>query len=169
MIFIKLFLIGSGLKLKKISEEFAAEVKGKKIRNVKDATSAYSRPMLAYSNSDRRAMANALRSVEYTELARNMQRFSTALGYYGKIADIGDMILEIIRATETKNWQPVIVKLETLAAGKVATVVTAFAFSLIFSTPLGIVGYAIIMGLVGAMVNDELVKKVNAQIGFGNK
>ncbi len=85
---------------------------------------------------------------EDVELARNMQRFSTDLGYYGAISDIYDVMTEIFRATETTNWRPVIVKLETLAAGRVATVISAFAFSLIFSAPPGIVGYAIIMGLV---------------------
>ncbi|MEW5291134.1 colicin-like pore-forming protein [Erwinia papayae] len=153
------------------ARNFANKAKGKRLRNATDAYNAFlknykDKNVMKFSKSDRMAMLNALNSVEYSSMARNLKRFSVAMGYYGTIADIVDVVGEIRTALQTNQWRSVFVKLETIAAGKVAVVATGFAFSLIIGTPIGIIGYAVIMAVVGAMINDNLINEINSSLGL---
>ncbi|WP_240614097.1 colicin-like pore-forming protein [Mixta theicola] len=42
----------------------------------------------------------------------------------------------------------------------------AFTFSIITGLPLGIIGFALIMALAGAFVNDALINSVNSRLGI---
>nr|WP_286009847.1 colicin-like pore-forming protein [Escherichia coli] len=66
------------------------------------------------------------------------------------------------------SWShyPFFVKLESLAAGRAASAVTAWAFSVMLGTPVGILGFAIIMAAVSALVNDKFIEQVNKLIGI---
>ncbi|MFV4793286.1 colicin-like pore-forming protein, partial [Escherichia coli] len=44
--------------------------------------------------------------------------------------------------------------------------VTAWAFSVMLGTPVGILGFAIIMAAVSALVNDKFIEQVNKLIGI---
>ncbi|HFO8665658.1 TPA: colicin-like pore-forming protein [Escherichia coli] len=56
--------------------------------------------------------------------------------------------------------------LESLAAGRAASAVTAWTFSVMLGTPVGILGFAIIMAAVSALVNDKFIEQVNKLIGI---
>ncbi|MDN0124577.1 colicin-like pore-forming protein [Yersinia aleksiciae] len=56
-------------------------------------------------------------------------------------------------------WQSFFVKLETLAAG--AGWLVAFAFAALTATPLGVVGFGFLIAIVGFLINDELIEKIN--------
>jgi len=47
-----------------------------------------------------------------------------------------------------------------------AAALTAFAFSIILGLPLGIIGFALIMALVGAFVNEQLMESINSRLGI---
>ncbi|MBI6215728.1 hypothetical protein JEP64_03860 [Proteus vulgaris] len=47
-----------------------------------------------------------------------------------------------------------------------AVALTAFAFSLIIGGPVGILGYALIIATVGALIDDALVEKISGAIGI---
>ncbi|EJL5062383.1 colicin-Ib, partial [Salmonella enterica subsp. enterica serovar Kentucky] len=53
-----------------------------------------------------------------------------------------------------------------LAAGRAASAVTAWTFSIMLGTPVGILGFAIIMAVVSALVNDKFIEQVNKLIGI---
>ena len=153
-----------------LAQTFATQVKGKSLRNIDEALVAYER----YRNSlgakfgakDRNAIINALQSVKYADLSGNLSKHSKALGYYGGFADGFGLIQDIINAFKTNNWRPVFVKLESLVVGKLAIGVTAFAFDIIAGAPLGIIGFALIIALVGALVDDSLMNSINSKLGI---
>lgn len=71
-----------------------------------------------------------------------------------------DLALELKKAIETDNYRSFFVKATSLLAGYEAGLLTAWAFSIILGTPLGILGFAIIMAAVSALIDEKLVEKV---------
>lgn len=159
-----------GTKASELAKYYALQAKGKRLRNASQSIDAFNRyrgsNIKKFNKSDLNAISNALKSMNYEQLAKNLRLYSKGLGYYGTITDVVDIINEIIKSCKNNNWTPVFVKLETIAAGKVATVAVAFAFSIITSVSLGIIGYAIIMALVSSLINDELIKTLNRRLGI---
>jgi len=99
-------------------------------------------------------------------MASQLSKMSKAFGYYGKATDAYGVFQEVKKSFETDNWRPALVKIEALTDGRVATAVTAFAFSAMFGLPLGIIGFALIMALVGLLVNEKLMEKINGRLGI---
>ncbi|TDT56916.1 colicin pore forming domain-containing protein [Enterobacter sp. AG5470] len=154
----------------KVAQELAAAAKGKKIRNVEQALAAFDRFQTVldkkYSVADREAIAKALESVNRANMASSLAKFSKGFGYVGKAIDAYDAILvELPKAIRTKNWRPFFVKVEAIAAGNAATALTAFVFSAITGSALGILGFALMMAIVGALVDEAFITKVNALLG----
>ncbi len=152
------------------AQYFTEEIKGKKLRSVNDAIKSFEQYKVLngskFNSAERKKLGGAVRKIDYVTFARDLNLFSRGLGFYGAISDFIDVIKEIALATQTNNWRNVIVKLEKLVAGKLAAALTAFAFSIILGTGVGIVGYAIIMALVGSLVNDSLINNLNSKMGF---
>lgn len=96
-------------------------------------------------------------------MAENFKLFSKAFGFNGKAIDRYDVAVELQKAVKTDNWRPFFVKLESLAAGRAAS---AWTFSVMLGTPVGILGFAIIMAAVSALVNDKFIEQVNKLIGI---
>ncbi|QUG75090.1 colicin [Erwinia sp. E602] len=159
-----------GDRAARAAEELAISVNGKKIRNVDEALNAFDKYKdvinKKFSTKDREAITKALESIDRVELAKKFSIFSTAFKYIGNTVDVYDVAMELKKSIETGVWRPFFVKLESLAAGRAATALTAFAFSLIAGAPLGILGFALIMTLIGALVDDKLVEKMNNLIGL---
>lgn len=153
-----------------LAQELAEQAKGKIIRNVDQALAAYDRYRSSlsakFSTADRAVIVNALNSVDQARMASQLSKMSKAFGYYGKAADAISVFQEVKKAFETDNWRPALVKIEALTAGKVAAALTAFAFSIILGLPLGIIGFALIMALVGAFVNEQLMESINSRLGI---
>lgn len=40
----------------------------------------------------------------------------------------------------------------------------AFAFAVLTATPLGIVGFGFLIAIVGFLINDELIEKINKDV-----
>ncbi|MGL5387961.1 MAG: colicin-like pore-forming protein [Serratia sp. (in: enterobacteria)] len=154
----------------KIAQELADAAKGKQIRNADEALKAFNKYKdvlnKKFSVKDREAIAKALESLNRDQMAKSLAKFSKAFNYVGWTIVGYDTVKEIEKALESNNWRPVFVKLESLAAGRAATALTAFAFSIILGSPLGILGFAIIMTLVSAFIDDSLMEEVNNLIGI---
>lgn len=159
-----------GQQATSLSQELAEQARGKTIRNVDEALAAYERYRsylgAKFSAADRAAIVNALNSVDMARMASQLSKMSKAFGYYGKATDAYGVFQEVKKSFETDNWRPALVKIEALTAGRVATAVTAFAFSAMFGLPLGIIGFALIMALVGSLVNEKLMEKINGRLGI---
>lgn len=154
----------------KIAQELADAAKGKQIRSADEALRAFNKYKdvlnKKFSVKDREAIAKALESLNRDQMAKSLAKFSKAFNYVGWTIVGYDTVKEIENALDSNNWRPVFVQLESLAAGRAATALTAFAFSVILGSPLGVLGYAIIMTLVSAFIDDSLMEKVNKLIGI---
>ncbi|WP_413508572.1 colicin-like pore-forming protein [Serratia proteamaculans] len=155
----------------KVAKELADAAKGKTLKNAEEALKAFEKYKdvlnKKFSVADREAVAKALESVRREHIAQNLAKFSKAFNYTGKVIDAYDVfVVELPKAIRTQNFRPLFVKIETIGAGMAATALTAFAYSVMLGTPLGIFGFAIIMTLVSVMVNEKLVEKVNKAAGI---
>ncbi|WP_226908999.1 colicin-like pore-forming protein [Serratia marcescens] len=154
----------------KVAKELAEAAKGKSIKNVDDALKAFEKHNNVLNKKfgvkDREAIAKAMESVNRDQMAKSLAKFSKAFNYIGKTIDRYDTVVAIGKAIETNNWRPVFIQIEALAAGRAATALTAFSFSIILGTPMGFLGFAIITTLVGAFIDEALVEKINKELGI---
>ncbi|QNK33256.1 hypothetical protein HF675_04140 [Serratia sp. JUb9] len=159
-----------GERSTKIAQNLADSVKGKTIRNTNEALAAYEKYKgninKKLSAADREAIATALESLNHQQMANNLIKFSKAFGYVGKSLDRFDLVMELAKGIRNDDWAPFFVKVETLTAGRLATALVAFIFSLLSLTPMGLLGYGLLMAITSALIDDALVKEVNDVI-FG--
>ncbi|WP_392562471.1 colicin-like pore-forming protein [Orbus sturtevantii] len=159
-----------GEKANLLAKELAENVKGKKIRNIDEAMKSFEKYKdvlnKKFSVKDRQAIANSLKSLKYDAIAKNFTMFGKAFGYFGKAMDIYELTDEFIKSTETNEWRPFFVKAETLAVSGAATFVAAFSFAILLGNPIGILGYAFIIAIMGMLVDEELVEDANNLIGL---
>lgn len=159
-----------GKQASELSKELASVSQGKQIKSVDDALNAFDKFRnnlnKKYSIQDRMAISKALEAINQVHMADNFKLFSKAFGFTGKVIDRYDVAVELQKAVKTDNWCPFFVKLESLAAGRAASAVTAWTFSVMLGTPVGILGFAIIMAAVSALVNDKFIELVNKLIGI---
>ena len=153
-----------------IARELADAAKGKKLRNAQEALDAFEKYGEAirrkFGSKDRAAIAAALESLSRDEMAKNMARFSRAFMLTAEAINFYDLYTELVKAVKTEQWRPFFVKAETLLAGKGATAITAWAFSIIAGTPLRILGFALVIAIVSAMIDDQLIERVNKLLGL---
>lgn len=159
-----------GDKAEQLARDLASQAKGKTIRNVDDALKAYNKYKANINKKinakDRQAISAALESVKVADIANNFKRFSKGMLYTSRAIDFVDWFSELVKAIETDNWRPFFVKTEKIAAGMAATAVAGFAFSVLLGGPVGVLGYALIIAGVGALIDDELVEEANKLIGI---
>lgn len=159
-----------GEKAEQLAKGLANQAKGKKIRNVDEALKSYDKYKANINKKinakDREAIAKALESVDVGKAAKNIAKFSKGLGYVGKAIDRYELLfVELPKAVKTGNWRPFFVKVETIGAGMAASALTAFTFAVLLGNPVGLLGYALIMAAVGALITDDLVDEANKLIG----
>jgi len=159
-----------GENAKLLAKELSENVKGKKIRNIDDAMKSYEKYKdvlnKKFSTKDRQAIANSLKSLKYDAIAKNFAMFGKTFGYVGRAMDAYELYEELIKSIETNEWRPFFVKAETLAVGGVATFLAAFTFTILLGNPIGILGYAFIIAIMGILIDDELVEDANNLIGL---
>ena len=153
-----------GEKAEQLAKALVDQAKGKKIRNADDAAKAWEKhkvsPDKKINSQDRSAIAKWLESVDVKAAAENVKRFSKGMGYTSKFIDLADWSTSLYNAIQTDNWRPFFIKTEIIATGMAATVVIAFAFSMLIGNPVGLVMYGLIMGSIGFII-DEFVEKAN--------
>jgi len=159
-----------GQQAAELAQEFADNAKGKTLRNVDEALAAFNNYKNSlgakFSVADRNAIANALKSLDYTSYATQLAKYSKGFGYYGTATDVYATVQEVIKAIETDNWRPAIVKIEALTAGKVATVAVAFTFSILTGAPVGVLAVGLMIALTSSLIDDALINRINAKLGL---
>lgn len=159
-----------GKKASSLAQNFAAQAKGKSIYNVDEALKAFDkyRDSLGkkFNVADRKAIAAALESRNYADMATSLNKYSRAFGYTGAFIDSVDVGKELVKAIRTDIWRPFFVKLETLAVSKSAVVMIAFVFSAMTGVTLGIIGYALLIAVIGALINVKLLNNINESLGI---
>lgn len=159
-----------GDEASQLAQDLANSLQGKKIKTVDDALEAFElfsgRLNKKFSAQDRAAISQALASVNLTQAAKNLARFSKGFNVISKGIDLVDTIKEITKAIDTDNWRPVFVKVETLAVGAGAGVLASVVFSFIVGMPLGILGFALVMAIVGVLIDERFMERINKLIGI---
>ncbi|HGY2265916.1 colicin-like pore-forming protein [Morganella morganii] len=154
-----------GEKAERLAKMLAEQAKGKIILNADDAAKSWEKhranPDKKINSQDRAAIAKWLESVDVKVAAENFKRFSKGMGYTSKFIDLANWSTSLYNAIQTGDWRPFFVKTETIAAGMAATVVVAFAFSMLIGNPVGLIMYGLIMAGVGFVIDDKFVEKAN--------
>jgi Colicin pore forming domain. len=159
-----------GEKVAQLAKELAKQAKGKKLHTAEDALKAYDKYKNVlnkkFSTKDRDAIVKALKSLDAKIVAKNLKIFSKAFGYTGYAVDINDLKNEFLKATTSGNWRPFFVKAETIFVGYAAVTIVAYIFAIMTGSYIGIIGFAFLLATVGALIDDDLMEKINKLIGI---
>lgn len=149
----------------KIAKEFANAAQGKKLRNVDQALAAFNKYQSVLNKKfgvqDRQAIVNALAALDYQNLSQNLVRYSKALSLVGYGLDGVSLVQVLISSVNSGDYKPFFVKVESMAAGALATELVAWAFAVITGSALGILGFGLLLAVIGALIDDDLIGKIN--------
>lgn len=159
-----------GEKYAKIAQDLAEKSKGKKIQGVDEALAAFEKYKNVldkkFSKVDRDAIFNALESVNYDELSKNLTKISKSLKITSRVSFLYDVGTDFKNAIETGNWRPLFVTLEKSAVDVGVAKIVALMFSFIVGVPLGFWGIAIVTGIVSSYIGDDELNKRNELLGI---
>lgn len=159
-----------GEKYAKIAQDLAEKSKGKKIQGVDEALTAFEKYKNVldkkFSKVDRDAIFNALESVNYDELSKNLTKISKSLKITSRVSFLYDVGTDFKNAIETGNWRPLFVTLEKSAVDVGVAKIVALMFSFIVGVPLGFWGIAIVTGIVSSYIGDDELNKLNELLGI---
>ena len=159
-----------GEKYPKIAQDLAEKSKGKKIQGVDEALAAFEKYKNVldkkFSKVDRDAIFNALESVNYDELSKNLTKISKSLKITSRVSFLYDVGSDFKNAIETGNWRPLFITLEKSAVDVGVAKIVALMFSFIVGVPLGFWGIAIVTGIVSSYIGDDELSKLNELLGI---
>ncbi|ENP6893440.1 pore-forming bacteriocin colicin K [Escherichia coli] len=159
-----------GEKYAKIAQDLAEKSKGTKIQGVDEALAAFEKYKNVldkkFSKVDRDAIFNALESVNYDELSKNLTKISKSLKITSRVSFLYDVGSDFKNAIETGNWRPLFVTLEKSAVDVGVAKIVALMFSFIVGVPLGFWGIAIVTGIVSSYIGDDELSKLNELLGI---
>lgn len=159
-----------GEKYAKIAQDLAEKSKGNKIQGVDEALAAFEKYKNVldkkFSKVDRDAIFNALESVNYDELSKNLTKISKSLKITSRVSFLYDVGTDFKNAIETGNWRPLFVTLEKSAVDVGVAKIVALMFSFIVGVPLGFWGIAIVTGIVSSYIGDDELNKLNELLGI---
>lgn len=116
-----------------------------------------------FSTRDRKAVGRALEAFDREQLAAEMEKFRKAFFYSGEFGDYYELGMRLKCSFNTNNWRPFYDRACSLFSGKHATEVAAFIFSVILVIPLGILGFGLIIAIVGALIDERIIQYVISQ------
>lgn len=159
-----------GEKYAKIAQDLAEKSKGKKIQGVDEALAAFEKYKNVldkkFSKVDRDAIFNALESVNYDELSKNLTKILKSLKITSRVSFLYDVGSDFKNAIETGNWRPLFITLEKSAVDVGVAKIVALMFSFIVGVPLGFWGIAIVTGIVSSYIGDDELSKLNELLGI---
>ncbi|WP_159869277.1 MULTISPECIES: colicin-like pore-forming protein [unclassified Raoultella] len=166
-----------GAKYQGIANEIAADVKnfqGKSFRNINDAMASLnkvlSNPKMKVSAADKSGLLNAWNHLNATDMAYKFGFLSKAFTGADMTMKVEKLRQKSITATETGDWGPVLLEVESWVLSGMAT---GFALAVLASvstflaatvglpvsvvTVLGIIG----ISLAASLIDDKLADKIN--------
>ncbi|EJF6529046.1 colicin-10 [Escherichia coli] len=159
-----------GEKYSRIAQDLAEKAKGSKFSSVDEALAAFEKYKNVLdkkiSKVDRDAIFNALESVNYDELSKNLTKISKSLKITSRVSFLYDVGSDFKNAIETGNWRPLFVTLEKSAVDVGVAKIVALMFSFIVGVPLGFWGIAIVTGIVSSYIGDDELNKLNELLGI---
>jgi predicted nucleic acid-binding Zn-ribbon protein len=159
-----------GERAARLAQELAAQAHSAKIRSVPEAIALFDKYKGTAVNklnaADKAAIANAFKSLDHAEMAKQLTAYSKVFGRFNKAMDFADLGAAVGKGIETGNWNDAITKLESIALSNTAGQLVAIAFATA-GAPLGIVGFGIVMMLSGVIFsNENVLKAINTSLGM---
>lgn len=152
------------------AKKIAAVAKGKKIRNVNEDLKAFDKYKgdinKKFNSRDRQAISKALQSLDMKSISNDLYKFNKAFKYVGKTFSGVALTTALKEGYEKGNWKPFYFEVEKQVLDKSATYVVSLALVILTRTPIGIIGYGVLMVVVSALISDELVEKVHKALFF---
>lgn len=168
-----------GGQYRNYSREIASNIsnfQGKTIRSYNDAMVSLNKlmanPSMKVKQGDRKALANALRSVNANEMANR-------LGHFGKFFKAADLVVKIekvreksIVGYETGDWGPLMYETEAMvmsglagsvAMSLVASILSAFALPALLATSLSVVAF-IAIAYATSFIDAAFAERFNNQV-----
>ncbi|QKS82874.1 colicin-like pore-forming protein [Pseudomonas bijieensis] len=157
-----------GEKASALAKELAESAKSNKIKTADEAIHTFNKHKDSihkkFGKQDREAIARAIDSLDKETLAKNLSRFSKGLGGVSKGVDLAELLVEFVKATDSGNWKPFLIKLEIISLGAAATFIVAAIFGIAATTPIGILTFAVLMAATSAYIDEKLIEKINKDI-----
>ena len=157
-----------GKKTSPLAKELAESAKSNKIKGADEAIYAFNKHkdsiQKKFGKQDREAIARAIDSLDKETLAKNLSRFSKGLGGVSKGVDLAELLVEFLKATDSGDWKPFLIKLEVIILGTTATFLVAAIFGIAATTPIGILTFAVLMAATSAYIDEKLIEKINKDI-----
>lgn len=157
-----------GEKASTLAQELAESAKGKTIRSADEAFKAFDKYKdvldKKFNAKDREAIVKLIDSVDFDAVGKSAAKFSKGFGYVGPAMDAKDAYIEFGKSQASGDWKPFFVKLETIGLGLAATALVGAMFGFAAVTPVGILGFAALMAVTGAAIDDKLVGNINSFI-----
>lgn len=148
-----------------LAKELSASAKGKKIRNANEAMKAFNQHKgvlrKKFGVKDRKAIAKAIEALDKEVLAKNLARFSKGFGVAGLGIDALSLLAEAQKSMASGNWKPFFLKVESMLVGLAAGALLAMMFGTMLATPIGILGFGLMMAVTSSLIDDALVGKIN--------
>ncbi|MFU2088968.1 colicin-like pore-forming protein [Avibacterium avium] len=149
----------------KEARKLVESVKGKKIRSVDEAIKAFDKYKGSinkkFSLEDREAVSKALHSLDMKSISDDLYKFNKAFKFTGKAFSVFSLKEALQEGYQNGNWKPFYLELEKQALDKAATYVAGITLAALAGTPLGIIGYGVLMVVTSALISDELVEKIH--------
>jgi predicted nucleic acid-binding Zn-ribbon protein len=159
-----------GERSARLAQELAAQARSAKIRSVPEAVALFDKYKGTAVNklnaADKAAIANAFKSLDQAAMAKQLAAYSKVFGRFNKAMDFADLGAAVKKGIETGNWNDAINKLESIALTNTAGQLAAIAFAAA-GTPLGIVGFGIVLTLSGVLFsNEKVLSAINTSLGM---
>lgn len=159
-----------GERAARLAQELAAQARSAKIRSVDEALALFNKyqgtAVNKLSAADKEAIANAFRSLDQGDAARQLAAYSRAFGWVNKGMDVVELGAEVKKGLETGDFRGALRKLESIALTSVAGELVGIVFAAA-GAPMGIVGFGIVMLLAGVFFsNEDVLDAINTSLGL---
>jgi hypothetical protein len=161
-----------GANLHQVVLDLQKDISGKKIRGYGEAMQTFERvrtnPNARLSPQDTRAMADALNALDKATYTDNVNRLAKGFGVTGKIVQAHSVIEKTVTGYRDGNWKPLMLELESIAAGIAVGVMVAAAVALLpaaaaTSAPV-IVAAGLLIAVAAFMLDANNVEQINNMI-----
>ncbi|MBV4476758.1 colicin-like pore-forming protein [Pseudomonas botevensis] len=161
-----------GANLHQVVTDLQKDISGKKIRSYSEAMQTFEQvrtnPNARLSPQDTRAVVDALNALDKATYMDNVNRLAKGFGVTGKIVQAHSVIEKTVIGFRDGDWRPLMLELESIAAGMGAGAILAAAAAYFFPTLIltipGIVAIGLLIALAGAFFSAENVEKINLLI-----
>ncbi|MGE1172742.1 colicin-like pore-forming protein [Pseudomonas sp. BW7P1] len=162
-----------GANLHQIVMDLQKDISGKKVRSYSEAMQTFEQvrtnPNARLSPQDRRAVVDAMNALDKATYMDNVNRLAKGFGVTGKIVQAHSVIEKMVIGFRDGDWKPLMLELESIAAGAGAGALLALALppllSLIWVPPAAVVvvtGIAIAAAAI--FLDAKAVETINRSV-----